>query len=125
MTEQNETPTRQLIITIQVPLSDETITNLIDAAGYGMNDWCRKGVVDPEQQTYKVYPMHDDVNGEQIKIVHVLTYDRIRDAIIELWDKGHLPDWFEQEIRDGEIYGDAMVGSNIIQQAAFGEVIFG
>lgn len=116
---------RQLRVKISVSLDNETLENLIDAAGYGMNDWCRKAVVDPEKETYTVYPLHDDVDGEKILVAHVLTYDRIRDAIAELWDLGHLPDWFEREIRDGDIAGDAMVGSNIIQQAAFREVIFG
>ncbi|UVG34452.1 hypothetical protein SEA_GAZEBO_83 [Microbacterium phage Gazebo] len=115
---------RMLEITISVPLSDETITNLIDAAGYGMNDYCRKGIIDKDKQRYTFW-VHAELVDDKVLAKNVVTYDRIRDAIAELWTKDHLPEWFEREIRSGDIYGDAMIGSNIVQQAAWSEVIFG
>lgn len=117
--------TRKLILKIEVDLPGETISNLIDAAGYGMIDWCRKAHDDQVAETYTVWPHASVVDNDQIKGKHVITYDQIRDAIVSLHDGNHLPDWFIREIREDDIAGDSEVGAMIVQQAAFGEVVFG
>ncbi|UJD20815.1 hypothetical protein SEA_ALUMINUMJESUS_80 [Microbacterium phage AluminumJesus] len=115
---------RILTVSVSVPLSDETITNLIDAAGYGMNDYCRKGVISETHQSYTFW-VHAELVDDKVLAKQTVTYDRIRDAIAELWAADLLPEWFEREIRENDIAGDAEVGSMIVQQAAWSEVIFG
>jgi len=110
---------------IEVDLTDEVIDGLVDTAGYGIGYWAVYADVDTEAKTYTIRPDPPTVDGETIKREYVLTWDRLRDAIVELWDADKLPDWFVQEIRDDDICGDATVGDLIVQQAAFSEVIFG
>lgn len=118
------TTTRQLILKMQVDLPSDVIESLIDAGGYGIGYWCRHAVVDSDAETYTVYP-HRELVDESVPSTNVITYDRIRDALVELWDADRLPEWFAHEIRTDDIAGDAEVGDLIIQQAAFREIVFG
>lgn len=116
-------------IAFRVDLDDETISALIDTAGYGINYWCVGAVVNDDKRIYTVFPNPDYVDGGRVKRQHKLTYTRIRDAIVELAMANPkvftFPEWFQRELRENDIAGDSDVGDLIIQQACFGEIIFG
>lgn len=118
-------------IAFRVDLDDETISNLIDTAGYGIRYWVERAVVNDNKRVYTVFPhpSYVDEAGGRVKRQHKLTYSRIRDAIVELAMANPkvftFPEWFQRELRENDIAGDSEVGDLIIQQACFGEIIFG
>jgi hypothetical protein len=120
-----------------MPTGDERIDiveNIIDAAGYFLRDWVKRGVVDDEKHTYTLY-IHDPEDGyetEGLKRSYRLTYNQIWTALGKI-ATGKYTDlrrdikaacretYFEGE----ESEMDAEVCSCVVQIAALGEVIFG
>ena len=105
-------------------LSDQDVENLIDCAGDGIGYWATSGAVDADAKTYHVIeadlesPASD--TGEK-----TLTFDEIREAFVLLASKDLLPAFQMREIEEDDLCFDATVGDMTIQQAMFGELVFG
>jgi hypothetical protein len=110
---------------MNVELSIEAIEDIIDGGGYGIHYWAVAGVVDEENQTYKV------TDGETGKS-YLLHYSDITKAIQSLLDREvairsdivdaialDLLNYEDAHRMDSEAY------DVIIQVACFGEVIYG
>lgn len=64
-------------------IDEETLTTLIEMAGYGIDSWARWAVVDDEKHTYTIHFWEDpDVQGP-IKTVR-LTYRQVAEALVKL-----------------------------------------
>jgi len=126
-------------IQVDLELSQESLDCLIEMAGYGINYWASSATQDDEAKTYTVTE-----NEEGEYAVHVISYDKIIDAFwkaanpgaeIKGWHRGHSTRAYalsavtnglrngEGDIEAGDI--DSDLADNIIQLAAFGEVIYG
>lgn len=112
-----ETPT--------IELSDEDVTNLIDCAGYGISYWAGFAHVDEEAKTYRVIERSDELVDDEKPTDKTLTYDQLRAAFNTLATEKMLPAWQIREIADGDLGFDALVGDMTVQQAMFGEIVYG
>ena len=108
-----------------VRLTDENISDLLDAAGYGLGYWAVTATVDEKARTYYVRSSEGiEVDGTEIT-EKTLTFDEIRAAFNTLAQAGKLPDWQMREIENDDLAFDSMVGDMTVQQAMFGEIVFG
>lgn len=108
-----------------VRLTDENVTDLLDCAGTGIGYWAQSATVDEEAKTYYVQSSEAvEVAGEEIT-EKTITFDEIRAAFSTLAKEDRLPDWQMREIADGDLAFDSMVADITVQQAMFGEIIFG
>lgn len=118
-------------------LTDQNITDCMDAAGYGIGYWARRATLDAEAKTYTVWPIEDPFDERNDGQPYVATYKQLSDAYYKLLS-------VEQEFVNREIHGyflhsyadrdvDGIEGGHIdataadvwVQVALFGEVIFG
>lgn len=118
-------------------LTDQNITECMDAAGYGIGYWCYRATLDPAARTYTVWPEEDPFKEEDNGKPYVITYDELSKAYYRLIAKDQLlvshgvHEYFRDSYaeRDGSGidcgYIDAEAGDVWVQVAAFGEVIFG
>lgn len=109
-----------------VRLTDENVTDLLDCAGYGIGYWASTATVDEAAKTYHVVSSEgiEMEDGTEIS-EKTLTFDQIRDAFKTLAKEDRLPDWQMREIADGDLAFDSMVADMTVQQAMFGEIVFG
>lgn len=108
-----------------VRMTDEDVANLADCAGYGIGYWAVSATVDEEAKTYYVESSEAiEVDGTEIT-QKTITFDELRAAFNTLAKEDRLPDWQMREIAEGELAFDSMVGDMTVQQAMFGEIIFG
>jgi hypothetical protein len=111
--------------TKKVRLTDENVTDLLDCAGYGIGSWAISATVDEQAKTYYVHSSEGiEVDGTEIT-EKTITFDEIRNAFSTLAKEDRLPDWQMREIAEGDLAFDSMVGDMTVQQAMFGEIIFG
>jgi hypothetical protein len=111
--------------TKKVRLTDENVTDLLDCAGYGIGYWAVTATVDEEAKTYYVQSSEGiEVAGEEIT-EKTIAFDEIRAAFNTLAKDEKLPDWQMREIENDDLAFDSMVGDMTVQQAMFGEIIFG
>lgn len=110
----------------KIKLTDENVTDLLDAAGYGIGYWASTATVDEEAKTYYVRSGIgvDQADGTEIT-EKTMTFDEIRGAFNTLAQADKLPDWQMREIADGDLAFDSEVGDMTVQQAMFGEIVFG
>lgn len=118
-------------------LTDQNITDCMDAAGYGIGYWVRTATLDPEARTYTITPHEDPFKSEDDGKSYVITYDELSTAYYKLIavDQelvgGDIHDYFMDSYRDRDADGiegghiDAAAGDVWVQIAAFGEIIFG
>lgn len=106
-------------------LSDEDIINLIDCAGYGIGYWAPRAELNKTAKTYRVIGSREDLAAGEARLDKTVSYNEIRQAFATLAKTGLLPDWQMREIADNELAFDSMVGDMTIQQAVFGEIIYG
>ncbi|MEO3931421.1 hypothetical protein WMO79_01220 [Micrococcaceae bacterium Sec7.4] len=113
----------------KIKLTDENVTDLLDAAGYGIGYWASTATVDEEAKTYYVQSSEGVEAADGTEITEItektISFDEIRDAFNTLAKEDRLPDWQMREIADGELAFDSMVGDMTVQQAMFGEIVFG
>jgi hypothetical protein len=125
---------------VEYQVSDETITDMLDAAGYGMTTWAKS--MDFKARGDNLYievteldEEADDGCGE----VHEVTYAKLREAFGKCADPGQdligrwVHEYFLNAIKDrdertGEIdagHIDASAGDVWVQIAVFGELVYG
>jgi hypothetical protein len=109
-----------------VRLTDENVIDLLDCAGYGIGSWAVSATVDEEARTYYVQSSEEVEVKDGTEITEkTITFDEIRDAFNTLVKEDRLPDWQLREIAEGDLAFDSMVGDMTVQQAMFGEIVFG
>jgi hypothetical protein len=106
-------------------LTDEDVENLIDCAGYGIAYWATSGTLDKAAKTYRVIESHLELADGEAPADKTLSYDDIRQAFALLASTGKLPEFQMREIAENDLAFDATVGDMTIQQAMFGEIVFG
>lgn len=118
-------------------LTDQNITDCMDAAGYGIGYWCRTATVDGEARTYTVTPDEDPFKSEDDGKSYIITYDQLSKAYYRLIAKdqdlvnqrihSYFRDSYTDRDEDGIDGGfiDAEAGDVWVQVAVFGKVIFG
>jgi hypothetical protein len=108
-----------------VRLTDENVTDLLDCAGYGIGSWAISATVDEQAKTYYVLSSEGiEVDGIEIT-EKTMTFDEIRAAFNTLAKEDRLPGWQMREIENDDLAFDSMVGDMTVQQAMFGEIVFG
>ena len=102
---------------------------IVDMAGYGIRYWAMAGCIDNtgEKGAYKSYLVIDSDDEESS---YSLTRDKVEQAIAQLFLKRSLNGYYMSAIDQLVLKGESSdVGSDIadaiIQQACFGEVIYG
>jgi hypothetical protein len=125
----------KLAYKVEYQVSDETITDMLDAAGYGMTYWA----------TSMDFKVRGDVqyievtDGEDEDKVHEATYPKLREAFGKLADpaQGYIGQWlheyFVSAVKDrdektGEIdagHIDASAADAWVQVAIFDELVYG
>lgn len=110
-----------LTFTSTLNIDEQFILDIIDAAGYGIDYWAETAEIDEAAKTYTVAEW--DPNGPAEDGKYTLTFQSIVESIQAL-----APDWdpirravVEEDA--GEI--DSAMADIIIQQACFGEIIYG
>lgn len=119
-------------------LTDQNITECMDAAGYGIGYWVRTATVDHEARTYTITPHEDPFKAEDDGKPYVITYDQLSDAYYKLialdqelvGDRdihSYFIDSYIERDQNGIDCGhiDAAAGDVWVQVAAFGEIVFG
>lgn len=126
-------------INITVEVSDETIGDMLDAAGYGIGYWATKleKLLDA-QQTVEVTESAVASGGDE-DVVHRTNYATLRETFGKLATPGQdlvgewVYDYFRQAVehRDPETseidatFIDSSAADAWVQVAIFGEVVFG
>lgn len=123
-----------------ISVSDESLDCILEMAGYGMAYWAVSATVDREARTYTVIPEEHPTDEEQTPIV--IPFDKIIGAFwviasphIEVkFLSGAARGYALRAVADGMEDGngdidaghvDALLADEIIQVAAFGEVVYG
>lgn len=126
-------------IEFDLDISDESMESLLEQAGYGISYWADSASVDMKAATYTVTENEEGENK-----VHVIPFKKIEEAFwkaanpsadIKGWHNKHETRRYALDavidgltIGNGDIdagHVDADLADNIIQLAAFGEVIYG
>ncbi|WP_159702721.1 hypothetical protein [Arthrobacter sp. 18067] len=119
-------------------ISEESLLDMLDAAGYGISYWAVEAVIDEEARTYTVTPEEHPTEDRAPEPI-VIPFDSIIGAFWTISDPDaevkHLSrltqSYVNQAVVDGEDgdidagHIDAHAADQIIQVAAFGEVVFG
>lgn len=122
--------TRDFSISGSVTLTDQDVEDIIEMSGYVQHGWNAGGSFDPDKRTFTLTLDPDlEVKGKR---KFTIGYDRIVDAFVTLATeveprpalRAHL-----MLLASGDEYGssemDAYEYDAIVQQALFGEIIFG
>lgn len=117
-------------------LSDQNITDMLDAAGYGIAYWAARATVDEEARTYTVLPLEDPVEDKEPEQI-VVTFGQIADAFDKLLNNdpklvgSYVHKYFLYAYADRDSHGieaghiDAEAADVLVQVAVFGEVVYG
>jgi hypothetical protein len=122
--------TRDFTLSGSVTLSDDDISAIIEMAGYVQHGWNAGGQFDDVKRTFTLNLEPDcEVRGKR---KYTISYDRIADAFVTLaTEKEPRPAILHHLLllASGDEYGssemDAIEYDCIVQQALFGEIIFG
>ena len=119
------TPTASASLPISPVLTDADVVNLVDCAGYGIAYWAASATLDEDAKTYRVLESSLELAAGEAPADKTLSFDEIRAAFVLLAHDGKLPDWQMREIADNDLSFDSSVADVVIQQAMFGEILFG
>ena len=118
------------IAKIKFILSQPDYEGIVDIAGYGINYWARAAAIDNTgpDGAYKSYTVRDGYGKDKVKVK--ITRAGMERAIVNLLTDQKLHNRIMNPIYQLVLRGegsdvDAEVGDAIIQQAMFGEVIYG
>tara|TARA_R110000782_G_scaffold186634_1_gene276838 strand:- start:802 stop:1167 length:366 start_codon:yes stop_codon:yes gene_type:complete len=118
-------------------VTDSEIEDIIETAGYGMNYWAVRGVVDSEARTYTVTTDPDLIDDEEPA---TLSYDYLLEVAFSISEgqyevseniRSYFIDWRdalkaddeESQWAGGSIDSDA--GDVLVQIAIHGEIVYG
>lgn len=101
----------------------DTVDIIVEMAGYGIGYWVSSAVVDPEARTFTV------TEAEEGGATHVLTDSMIHKALRNVAKTNAAAKETLREYHAGEEFIGGEIGADdadvIIQQAAFGELVYG
>lgn len=123
---------------MRATLTDENITDILDAAGYGIGYWASKATVDERARTYTVWPQGGlDEVVDNMPAAKILSFQELENAfnlclenepkLIGRW----VHRYFLLAYADRGVNGidaghiDADAADALVQVAMFGEVVFG
>lgn len=121
---------------LHAQLTDENITDMLDAAGYGIGYWAVRATVDEEARTYTVLPQEDPNEDKDPEPV-VLTFDQIAEAFDKLLNNdpaligGYVHRYFLYAYADRKAGGidaghiDSEAADVLVQVAIWNEVVYG
>jgi hypothetical protein len=118
-------------------VTDSEIEDIIETAGYGMNYWAVRGVVDSDARTYTVTTDPDLIDDE---LPVTVTYDHLLEVALRIaegayqmndsiresfgqWHDDIVADDEESQWAGGSIDSDA--GDVLVQIAIHGEIVYG
>jgi hypothetical protein len=110
-------------------LQAELLSDLIDAAGYGIGYWAVEAHQDDQAQTYTI-TLDEDAAEEAGKPQVVLTYAQLRTAIRKVAQGSLVAPSLTRAANDfifrpGQAEPDSDLADVVVQVAVFGEVVFG
>jgi len=118
-------------------IKDETLLDILDTAGYGINYWADAATIDRKAKTYTIHeqePQDDDGEG-----VYTVTFDKLHETywrIVagEFSMGGQVRSYFVKAALDGAANDDDDIDAGhidseaadvLVQIAAFGEIVYG
>lgn len=122
-------------VAVTVDVSDEEILDMIDTAGYGIGYWCERGSIDTNKRQYTVTPDEEARQDPAMAKDFVINFDDIVKVLVEFatgqhklgYPREYAQKWLACKVKgaydSGDLDSDIM--DAVIQQCAFGEVIFG
>jgi hypothetical protein len=126
-------PTVEVKISMDLQMPVEDIECLIEMAGFGINYWASKAVVDGEAMTYTV--TESDSHDEDKPVTKTLAYADIARVLLEIasgkYEVGYPREHAQQYLTtlqagdpDAGVI-DSDIGDVVIQIAMFGELVYG
>jgi hypothetical protein len=122
-------------VNVSVDVSDEEILDMIDTAGYGIGYWAERAVVDEVKRQYTVTPDEEARQTQVMRRDFVINFDDIVKVLVEFatgshelgYPREYAQKWLAEKLATGEDSGDldSTIMDCVIQQCAFGEIIFG
>lgn len=120
---------------VSVEVSDEEITDMIDTAGYGIGYWCEHAVVDTNTRQYRVTPDEEARQDERFAGTFIINFDDVVKVLVEFatgqhelgYPREYAQSWLADKVKHGDGAGnlDSEIMDCVIQQCAFGEIVFG
>jgi hypothetical protein len=120
---------------VSVEVTDEEILDMIDTAGYGIGYWCERAVVDMNKRQYTVTPDEEARQTQVMRRDFVINFDDIVRVLVEFatgqhelgYPREYAQKWLAEKLATGEDSGnlDSTIMDCVIQQCAFGEIVFG
>jgi hypothetical protein len=122
-------------VNVSVDVSDEEILDMIDTAGYGINYWGERAVIDENTRQYTVTPDEEARQTQVMRRDFVINFDDIVRVLVEFatgqhelgYPREYAQKWLAEKLATGEDSGDldSTIMDCVIQQCAFGEIVFG
>lgn len=122
-------------VDVNVDVSDEEILDMIDTAGYGIKYWCERGKIDTNTRQYIVTPDAEARQDPAMCKDFIINFDDIVKVLVEFatgqhkigYPREYAQKWLATKVRHGYDSGDldADIMDCVIQQCAFGEIVFG
>ena len=122
-------------VDVTVDVSDEEILDMIDTAGYGINYWCERGYIDTNKRQYTVTPDEEARQDPTFAKDFIINFDDIVKVLVEFatgqhklgYPREYAQKWLATKVKDSYDSGDldSEIMDAVIQQCAFGEIVFG
>lgn len=121
-------------VDVSVDVSDEEILDMIDTAGYGINYWCERGYIDNNTRQYTVTPDEEARQDPAMCKDFVINFDDIVKVLVEFatgqhklgYPREYAQKWLASKVKGGDSGDlDSDIMDAVIQQCAFGEIVFG
>lgn len=122
-------------VQLNLEVSEQDIIDMIDTAGYGINYWCERAVVDENKRQYVVTPDEEARQDPDYAKDFIINFDDIVRVLVEIatgqhkvgYPRKYAQAWLADVVAHGEDGGnlDSDIMDVVIQICAFGEVIFG
>jgi hypothetical protein len=122
-------------VDVNVDVSDEEILDMIDTAGYGIGYWCLTGSIDTNKRQYTVTPDEEARQDPAFAKDFIINFDDIVKVLVEFatgqhelgYPREYAQAWLADKVKHGDGAGhlDSEIMDCVIQQCAFGDIVFG
>lgn len=122
-------------VAVKVDVSDQEILDMIDTAGYGIKYWCERGFIDNNKRQYTVTPDEEARQDPTFAKDFIINFDDIVKVLVEFatgqhklgYPRDYAQSWLADKVKHGDGAGnlDSEIMDCVIQQCAFGEIVFG
>lgn len=120
---------------VSVDVTDEEVTDMIDTAGYGIGYWAERAVVDEVKRQYTVTPDEEARRDPAMAKDFIINFDDVVRVLVEFatgqhelgYPREYAQKWLADKVKHGDGAGnlDSTIMDCVIQQCAFGEIVFG